>query len=228
MVRQHQVAIRNDFTFLRTARQVRDFAASDRLEDVTNTENYLVTDVSFPYARPVVKLFIERLAEQYRRATGDPLVVTSLTRPTSLQPRNASPLSVHPAGMAVDFRVPSDPSERTWLERTLLALEDRGVLDVTRERHPAHYHVAVFPDAYASYVAGIAVAAQQLTAAVPTPASPKAVTQPVMEAIAEPVGDSMDLTPLLAAALGVSCVLLVGLRARSRRGHPAGARQALR
>src|SRR4051812_29784842 len=152
MVRQHEVAKKNDFTFLRTAKQVREFAASDRLEDVNGTDTYRTEGVSFPFARPVVKLFIERIALQFADATGDQLVVTSLTRPMSLQPRNASPLSVHPTGMAVDFRVPADAAERTWLERTLLTLEDKGVLDVTREHNPSHYHVAVFPDAYASYV----------------------------------------------------------------------------
>jgi hypothetical protein len=33
----------------------------------------------------------------------------------------------------------------------LLQLENSGVLDVTRERNPPHYHVAVFPLAYAAY-----------------------------------------------------------------------------
>jgi hypothetical protein len=35
----------------------------------------------------------------------------------------------------------------------LLSLEDKVVLDVTRERNPAHYHVAVFPRQYERYVA---------------------------------------------------------------------------
>src|SRR4051812_2561257 len=166
MLRQHTIALKSDFTFLRTAKQVREFAQSDRLEEVDSTENYHTDGVSFPYTRPVVKLFIERLAAQFRGATGDPLVVTSLTRPTSLQPRNASPLSVHPAGMAVDFRVPTNPFARSWLEQALLALEDKGLLDVTREHNPSHYHVAVFPDAYASYVTHVAIAVQSVTNAV--------------------------------------------------------------
>jgi hypothetical protein len=111
--------------------------------------------VSFPYSRDAVKLFVERLARDYRAATGDRLVVTSLTRPVSRQPRNASPLSVHPTGMAVDFRVPKKLAHRRWLERTLLSLENRNVLDATRERHPAHYHVAVFPREYSRYVAAL-------------------------------------------------------------------------
>jgi len=55
--------------------------------------------------------------------------------------------------MAVDLRVPAASADRAWLEETLLSLEDAGVLDVTRERRPPHYHVAVYPAAYAAYVA---------------------------------------------------------------------------
>src|SRR5437867_10314600 len=151
--RQHKIAKRNDYTFLRTAADVREFVRKARLVKFVTTKDYVVNDVSFPYARPAVKLFIDRIAAQYRAATGERLVITSLVRPISRQPRNASALSVHPAGMAVDLRIPSSAADRTWLERALLALEDKTVLDVTREHHPAHYHVAVFPREYERYVA---------------------------------------------------------------------------
>jgi hypothetical protein len=153
VVRQHQVARRNDFTFLRTSKQVREFVREQRLDRVTSSKDVQVANVSFPYARPAVRMFVERLAAQYRAATGQRLVVTSLTRPISRQPRNASELSVHPAGMAVDFRIPKSPAARRWLEKTLLELEDKVVLDVTKERTPAHYHVAVFPRQYEKYLA---------------------------------------------------------------------------
>jgi len=55
--------------------------------------------------------------------------------------------------MAVDLRVPKNKASRQWLERTLLSLEEEGVLDVTREYRPPHYHVAVFPAAFGEYVA---------------------------------------------------------------------------
>lgn len=164
MVRQNQIAKKNDFTFLRSATQIREFAVENRLEELRDTDTFLLAGVSFPYARPVVRLFVERLAEQYRDATGSALVITSLTRPTSRQPRNASPLSVHPAGMAVDFRIPADAAARNWLEHALLDLEDRGLLDVTRETHPSHYHVAVFPDAYEAYAARMTIETAQLAA----------------------------------------------------------------
>jgi hypothetical protein len=157
MRKQHNVAKQNNFTFLRNSKQVRDFVAKERLELLAGNDDYVMGKVSFPYARDAVKLFVERLAAQYHEATGDRLVVTSLTRPLNLQPRNASQLSVHPAGMAVDFRMPRNTVHRQWLERTLLSLEDRAVLDVTRERNPAHYHVAVFPREYTRYVATLPI-----------------------------------------------------------------------
>jgi hypothetical protein len=151
--RQHNVAKRNDYTFVRTSAELRELVRKGRLVQLYTTNNYVVDDVSYPYARPAVKLFIERLSAQYKAATGERLVITSLTRPLSRQPENASALSVHPAGMALDLRIPARRANRKWLEKTLLSLEDRAVLDVTRERHPPHYHVAVFPLQYERYVA---------------------------------------------------------------------------
>ena len=153
MRHQHEIALSEDYTFLRTASQVREFASVGRLDTVAGNADYVVNRVSFPYARPEVVSFIERLAREYWRATGEQLVVTSLTRPTALQPRNAHKLSVHPAGMAVDLRVPFKPSQRAWLESKLLELEEAGVLDVTRERTPPHYHVAVFPGEFREWAA---------------------------------------------------------------------------
>lgn len=151
--RANRIARKSEFRFLRTAAEVRAWVRMERLVTVRTTSNYVVNDVSFPYARPAVKAFLDRLAAQYRNATGERLVVTSLTRPVSRQPENASALSVHPAGMAVDLRIPKSARNRRWLERTLLSLEDKAVLDVTRERHPAHYHVAVYPEQYERYLA---------------------------------------------------------------------------
>lgn len=152
MRKQNAVAQKEDFTFLRTTSQVRDFVAKGLLVPIESNDHVKLADVSFPYARPAVKTFIDRLGAQYHSACDERLVITSLTRPLSRQPRNAHDLSVHPAGMAVDLRRSRKASCRNWLERTLLALEAKGVLDATRERNPAHYHVAVFPGAYLAYV----------------------------------------------------------------------------
>lgn len=153
--RQYRVAQEHDFTFLRTSQQVRQFVERGYLVRVPGNENYALARVSHPYARPEVKLFIERLSAQYRAACGERLVVTSLTRPLNSQPANASSRSVHPTGMAIDMRVSQQPACRVWLESTLLSLERRGVLNATRERRPPHYHVSVFPRQYARYVASL-------------------------------------------------------------------------
>lgn len=154
--RQYQTALDHDFTFLRTAAQIERFVKNGYLVPVRGNANYTLARVSYPYARPETKLFIERLSAQYRAACGERLVVTSLTRPRSEQPSNASRRSVHPTGMAIDLRRSRQRSCRVWLEDVLLSLERQGVLEATRERWPPHYHIAVFPRPYARYVAALA------------------------------------------------------------------------
>ncbi|HSH44995.1 MAG TPA: DUF5715 family protein [Longimicrobiales bacterium] len=152
---QNQVARDHGFTFLNTPARVSSFVDQGYLVELTGDGNYTLGSVSYPYARPEVKLFVERLSTQYRAACGEPLVVTSLTRPRSSQPRNASRRSVHPTGMAVDVRRSTQRTCRNWLENTLLSLEKQGVIEATRERYPPHYHIAVFPKPYVRYVASL-------------------------------------------------------------------------
>src|SRR4051812_21959726 len=155
LLRQNQEAREHDFTYLRTSADVRDFAQQGLLVRLPGNADYELADdeVSFPYARPEVKTFVERLSNQYREACGERLVVTSLTRPITRQPPNASTISVHPTGMAIDLRRSDSSGCRQWLETVLLDLEGKGVLEATREQYPPHYHVAVFPNPYLQYVA---------------------------------------------------------------------------
>ena len=148
MEQQHSVAVESDYSFLRKPADVEHLVELGRLVELKGNAAYSLSDVSFPFARPEVVTFIESVAADYYEEFGSKLVVTSLTRPTSLQPSNAHELSVHPAGMATDLRVPADSVRRAWLEKRLLALEDAGAIDVTREKHPPHYHVAVFAGKY--------------------------------------------------------------------------------
>lgn len=150
--RQNRMARNHDFTYLRNRSQVEKFIGLGLLVPVRPVGNVDLVAVSFPYARPEVKLFIDRLSAQYGAACGEQLVVTSLTRPRASQPRNASPRSVHPTGMALDIRISRSRDCRRWLESTLLALERGGVLEATRERRPPHYHVAIYPRQYQRYV----------------------------------------------------------------------------
>ena len=151
MERQHAIAKESEYTFTSTPEDVVESVRAGSLVPVEGNDDYWVKTTRHRYALPEVRLFIERLAAQYREATGEQLVVTSLTRPASQQPSNSHKLSVHPAGMAVDLRIPRVKAHREWLEKTLLYLEGEGVLDVTREKSPPHYHVAVFPKEYRTY-----------------------------------------------------------------------------
>jgi hypothetical protein len=149
---QNRVAEQHDFTFIGTTSQAKRFVELGYLVRVKSNGDYHVNQISHPYARPEVELFVSRLGRQYRSACGEQLVITSLTRPTSRQPRNASSRSVHPTGMAMDVRRSSSRACRSWLEKVLLSLEGAGVLEATRESSPPHYHIALFPKQYASYV----------------------------------------------------------------------------
>ncbi|MDP2482795.1 MAG: DUF5715 family protein [Candidatus Palauibacterales bacterium] len=149
---QNRVAAEHDYTFIRTADQVRWFVEKGYLVRLRSGPGYELKRMSYPYARPEVELFVSRLGTQYLAACGEKLVVTSLTRPTTRQPRNASSRSVHPTGMAMDLRRSSNRTCRSWLESVLLRLEGAGVLEATYERHPPHFHVALFPKPYAAYV----------------------------------------------------------------------------
>lgn len=150
--RQARIAQEHDFSYLTTGKRVQVFVDNGLLVRVRPGTHVELHGVSYPYARPEAALFVERLASQYHSACGERLVVTSLTRPTSRQPRNASERSVHPTGMALDIRYSRSASCRKWLEGVLLGLEGSGVIEATRERFPPHYHVAVFPRQYKAYV----------------------------------------------------------------------------
>ncbi|HLM67057.1 MAG TPA: DUF5715 family protein, partial [Longimicrobium sp.] len=170
MERQHAVAVSEDFTFATSPESVDELVKKEALVPLSGGADYMLHRVSFPYARPEVRTFVENVAAEYRKGCGEQLVVTSLTRPRSNQPGNAHKLSVHPAGMAVDFRISKSPKCQQWFEKALLAMESKNLLDATRERHPPHFHVAVFPAAYGAY------AAKHKSAARPSPAPPASPT----------------------------------------------------
>ena len=156
---QNRMARAYDYTFLPNPAEVRRFVEIGLLVELRGNRHYRLDDeVSYPYARPEVKTFVERLGRQYRAACGEQLVVTSLTRPLNRQPGNASPRTVHPTGMAVDLRWSLRRDCRSWMEDVLLHLERAGAVEATRERDPPHYHVAVYTRAYASYVAALQAA----------------------------------------------------------------------
>ncbi len=215
MMRQNTVAHEDHFVFAATPQQIADLVTERQLVPLPGSADYTTKGVSFPFARPAVLTFVENLAREYRaNCGGQPMLITSLVRPLSLQPHNASPLSVHPAGMAVDLHVPDDPVCRSWLVKRLVTLAGYNVLDVTEEMHPHHLHVAVFPHAYLLWLA------KQ-----PKPAAPPAGSGSAAGALAARTGHAPALTSLgmgnartleFASALGLCALVAAGVPLRRR------------
>jgi hypothetical protein len=229
MQRQYEVAVAEDFTFAATPANVEELVKKERLVPLTGGPDYTLAAVSFPYARPEIKTFVENLSAEYRKECGEQLVVTSLTRPRSTQPGNAHKLSVHPAGMAVDFRISKSSKCQQWFEKALLAMERKDVLDATRERNPPHFHVAVFPDAYAAYAAKLKPAAPPPPSPSPTVLRPETWPRQQAPAAAPSAPAAQRRTPepietpqtggaiLAAGIVGLLALFVVWMMKRARR-----------
>src|SRR5258705_8754472 len=59
MVHQHEVAVKEDSSFLRTAKDVEKLASAGALVRVSENADLTLSNVSYPYARPEVRDFIE-------------------------------------------------------------------------------------------------------------------------------------------------------------------------
>ncbi len=152
---QNREARAEDFTYLSSRSQIHSFVKRGLLVRLPGNADYMLHAVSYPYARPAVKTFVERIARQYRAACGEQLVVTSLVRPESMHLWNSSSRTVHPTGMAMDLRRSTSGACVRWMRETLLSLEAAGVLEATQEHHPAHFHVALFPQPYRRYLVAL-------------------------------------------------------------------------
>jgi hypothetical protein len=128
--------------FMATPAEVYRALAAGSLEVLSFSDDLALEKTGFPFVLPGTRRFTDSLATAYHAACGERLIVTSGVRPIDEQPRNASPQSVHPTGMAVDFRKPRDKC-LAWLRSSLVKLENEGVIEATEERFPAHFHVAV-------------------------------------------------------------------------------------
>ena len=102
----YHYATLHDLPFSRTSRDVKRRLHEGYLVRLGASPDYVTHDVSFPYVTRTTLTFVRRLAAQYHRGCGEKLVITSAVRPESMQPSNSSEYSVHPAGIAVDFRKP--------------------------------------------------------------------------------------------------------------------------
>lgn len=220
MVHQHEVAVEEDYAFLRTAADVQRFVDAGKLVPVKSTADYALSGVSYPYTRPEVLSFIQHFAAAYRVATGERLVITSLTRPLDKQPTNAHALSVHPAGMAVDLRVPSSAEDRQFLEHALLSMETAGLIDVTRELHPSHFHIAVFAPTFEPYAARLdSVTALEQASRVARRRAMKVATAG-LAADAMPPVDGRSLPVAIVGAIMVAGLTGAGIRGAKARRTP--------
>jgi len=169
-------AVDHGLTFYRTPGDIHQAVAAGKLVQLTGDSTYeLSRGVGFSYATKEARAFVLAFAPQYRAACGTPLMVTSAARPTSRQPRNANPYSVHPTGIAIDIRRPPAGPCQQWLRGALAQLEDQGLVEATEERHPVHVHVAVLtkPGTVASLPALTGAASPSRVAS--TPPAPQAV-----------------------------------------------------
>jgi LysM repeat protein len=142
--RMYSFAVGRRIPFYQTEAQVDQARDAGRLVPLTGSPTYeLSGGVGWPWVTRETRAFVEAFSQQYAGACGTPMMVTSATRPRDRTPRNGSPKSVHPAGIAIDLRRPASGPCLDWLRGSLAALEARGVIEATEERHPVHLHVAV-------------------------------------------------------------------------------------
>ena len=142
--KMYAFALSRHLPFYLTPTNVDRAIAEGRLVPLTGDSTYELTrGVGFSYATREAKQFVLAFAPQYLASCGVPLTVTSAARPMSRQPHNANPHSVHPTGIAVDIRRPPAGPCLMWVRSALAALEDKGIVEATEERHPVHLHVAV-------------------------------------------------------------------------------------
>jgi hypothetical protein len=154
-----------DLQFLRTTSDIYEAARTGALKLISVTEDLELDRATFPFVLPNTLRFADSLAAEYHKGCGERIGVTSGARPIDKQPRNASPKSVHPTGMAVDFRRPQNPVCLEWLRTALVDLEDRHVVEATEEHHPPHFHVAVLRQAPEPRITMLAAANRDSAAA---------------------------------------------------------------
>lgn len=150
--RMYQQARAHDLTFYRTSTGVRGGARDGDLVRMSGNADYRLAGVSHPYALAITRTFVQRLSRQYRQTCREQMVITSAMRPTSLRLINSVDRSVHPTGMAIDIRRPTNRRCLNFLRETLLSLERAGVIEATEENRPPHFHVAVFPGPYRRHI----------------------------------------------------------------------------
>ena len=146
-------AERHGLTFVNSKDEIPEMVSKSLLVPLVSETNFEVDkQVSYPYVLPEVRIFAQQISEYLNEICGERMVITSALRPTSLKLINSVDDTVHPTGMALDIRRPPKKC-REWFEARIKYLEYKGAIQATREHQPPHYHVVVYPDQYATYVA---------------------------------------------------------------------------
>jgi LysM repeat protein len=190
-------AVLNDLEFYRTSKSVYQSVRDGELVLIPITMDMTLDDVTYPFVLPRTKAVLDVFARKYHQACGERLVVTSAARPRTEQPRNASPQSVHPTGMAIDFRKPAGNC-LSYMRSELVTLEKQGVIEATEERHPVHFHVAVLRRGEFAPATTIAAAAE--ATATSSPATPTEPAAAAPAATADSAGGTVELPPKPAKA----------------------------
>lgn len=151
--RSYNRAVRNDLEFMKTSTGVYEAVKRGGLVTIGITGDLLIDRVEYPFVLATTREVVYAFAGRYHASCGERLMVTSAVRPRVEQPRNASRKSVHPTGMAVDFRRPGGRC-LTFMRKELIALEKQGVVEATEERHPVHFHVVALQLALAPPAVG--------------------------------------------------------------------------
>lgn len=130
-------------TFYDGMDEARAAIAAGKFVPLYGNQYYATYRMTLAYATPEARTFIETLAPQFVEHCDEMMVVTSALRPKEKSPRNGSPWTVHPTGIAVDVRKPRNRACRSWLRQRLLDYQAEGIVDATEEFHPPHFHIAV-------------------------------------------------------------------------------------
>lgn len=149
---QNRQAQKHQLKYHRTKDELYASVASKKLVPVSPSKTLELAGVSFPFALNTTRDFLKQFSQAYSNYCQESLIVTSLTRPNTHQPKNASTRSVHPTGLAIDLRIPSTQKCKSWLVDSLVYLEEQKVVEATQERNPPHFHLVVFPNAYRNFV----------------------------------------------------------------------------
>jgi hypothetical protein len=105
---------------------------------------FLEVHAKRPYALPSTVAFATEMSVAYNTFGCGRLVIKDTLRLTTERPKNGSPESVHPAGMALDIRTKYIPVEcADWLRTYISQKEAEGKVDGTQEWKPEHLHIVV-------------------------------------------------------------------------------------